>query len=84
MDSAAYVVRIQVLAAPLDLWILSAVYWHRLMRALHGGGLEAAVTFNIPRQESIQGKDMACLSLDIFIRVANVFPEVIQCFYVLF
>lgn len=56
MGSAAYIVRTQVLAAPLD--ALSAVYWHRLMTVLHGGRMDAAGTFNICRQESIQWEVM--------------------------
>lgn len=56
MDSAAYVVRTQALAAPLD--ALSAVYWHRLMTVLHSGRMDAAGTFNIFMQERIQWEVM--------------------------
>lgn len=55
MDSAAYVVRTQVVAAPLN--ALPAVYWHRLMIVLQGGRMDTAVTFNMFKQESIQWKD---------------------------
>jgi hypothetical protein len=60
--------------------MFSAVYWHRLMRVLHGGRMDAAVTFNIFRQEKYPVEGHACLPWDIFIRAATVFSEVIQWF----